>query len=115
MEPANPARLLPKSQVIIRRPAQQRGHPRAHVSDEILGGSESLRAFSPASIPDAFPHTEQVETGSPEEADEISHLQQLLRPPPIPDFTDWGIPSASLSPYDPAIEVRLSSHSRGFF
>ncbi|KAG2133057.1 HCNGP-like protein-domain-containing protein [Suillus cothurnatus] len=105
---ANLARLLPKSQVIIRRPAQQRGHPRAHVSDEIVGGSGSLRAFSPASIPDAFPNTEHVETGSVEEADEISHLRQLLRPPPIPGFTDWGIPPASLSPYDPTIQTKLA-------
>ncbi|KIK46590.1 hypothetical protein CY34DRAFT_9593 [Suillus luteus UH-Slu-Lm8-n1] len=109
MDPANTtARLLPKSQVIIRRPAQQRGHPRAHVSDEIVGGSESLRASSPASIPDAFPNTEQVETGSPEEADEISHLRKLLRPPPIAGFADWGISPASLSPYDPAIQTKLA-------
>ncbi|KAG1843127.1 HCNGP-like protein-domain-containing protein [Suillus subalutaceus] len=105
---ANPARLLPKSQVIIRRPAQQRGHPRAHVSDEIVGGSESLRAFSPASVPDAFPNTEHVETRSPEEADEISHLRQLLRPLPIPGFTDWGISPASLSPHDPTIQAKLA-------
>ncbi|KAG1747429.1 HCNGP-like protein-domain-containing protein [Suillus lakei] len=105
---ANPARLLPKSQVIIRRPAPQRGHPRAHVSDEVVGSSESLRTFSPASMSDAFRNTEQVETGSPEEADEISHLRQLLRPPPIPGVVDWGISPAPLSPYDPAIQTKLA-------
>ncbi|KAG2341664.1 HCNGP-domain-containing protein [Suillus weaverae] len=59
-------------------------------------------------MPDVFPNTEQVETGSSEEADEISHLRQLLRPPPIPDFADWGISPASLSPYDPAIQSKLA-------
>ncbi|KAG2357313.1 HCNGP-like protein-domain-containing protein, partial [Suillus spraguei] len=96
------------SQVIIRRPAQQRGHPRAHVSDEIVGSSESPGASNPASMSDAFSDTEQAETGSSEEADEISHLQQLLRPPPIPGFTDWGISPASLSPYDPTIQDKLA-------
>ncbi|KAG2154135.1 HCNGP-like protein-domain-containing protein [Suillus bovinus] len=102
------ARLLPKSQVIIRRPVQQRGHPRAHASDEIVGSLESFRASSPASMPNAFPNTEQVETGSSEEADEISHIRQLLRQPPIPGFTDWGISPASLSPYDPVIQTKLA-------
>ncbi|KAG1730843.1 HCNGP-like protein-domain-containing protein [Suillus paluster] len=105
---ANSARLLPKSQVIIRRPLQQRGHPRAHVSDDIIGSTESLQTFSPASAPDAFPNMEQVESGSPEATDEISHLRQILRPPPIPGIIDWGIPPASSSPYDPAIQTKLA-------
>ncbi|KAG0706896.1 HCNGP-like protein-domain-containing protein [Suillus ampliporus] len=105
---ANSTRLLPKSQVIIRRPVQQRCHPRAHVSDDILGSTESLRTCSPTSVPDALPNMEQVETGSPEDADEISHLRQILRPPSIPGVIDWGIPPASSSPYDPAIQTKLA-------
>ncbi|KAG1805338.1 HCNGP-like protein-domain-containing protein [Suillus subaureus] len=59
-------------------------------------------------MPDAFLNTEQVETGSLEEADEISHLRQLLRPPSIPGFTDWGISPASSSPHDPTIQTKLA-------
>ena len=104
---ANSTRMLPKSQVVIRRPAQLKNHPRAHVSDDILDDTENLGSNSPASVPESPLKTEQGEVGSTGETDEISHLRQLLAPPPIPGMIDWGIPPATSSPCDPVIQVRL--------
>jgi hypothetical protein len=102
---ANSARMLPKSQVIIRRTAPHRNHPRAHVSDDIADNVENLESFSPASAPEASLKTEEEELGSAEENDEISHLRQILAPPPIPGVIDWGVPPVASSPCDPAIQV----------
>ena len=43
---------------------------------------------------------------SKEPMDEISCIHHLLRPPPIPDLKDWGIPLEMQEPCDPAIAVR---------
>lgn len=98
--------MLPKSQVIIRRPAQQRNRPRAHVSDDIADSTENPQSFSPASAPETSLKTDQGEIGYAEETDEISQLRELLLPPPISGVIDWGIPPAASSPCDPAIQVR---------
>jgi hypothetical protein len=103
----NSAHMLPKSQVIIRRPAQHRNRPRAHVLDDIADSTENSQSFSPASAPEASLKTDQGEIGYAEETDEISQLRELLVPPPIPGVIDWGVPPAASSPCDPIIQVRL--------
>lgn len=45
---------------------------------------------------------------SEEPQDELSRIRGLLRPPPIPERVDWGIPPESTEPCDPAIEAKLA-------
>ncbi|KAH0826653.1 hypothetical protein J3R83DRAFT_5039 [Lanmaoa asiatica] len=84
------ARLLPKSQVVIRRPAPTRSHPRAHLSDDIV---------TEQSHPGAVPLTpeeslkELPSASSSSEDHELTQIRELLRPPSIPGVVDWGIPA----------------------
>ncbi|OJA15458.1 hypothetical protein AZE42_02202 [Rhizopogon vesiculosus] len=104
----NSARMLPKSQVIIRRPVQHRNHPRAHVSDDIADSTENLQSFGPASAPEASLTMDQGDTGSAEETDQISHLREILAPSQVPGVIDWGVPLAASSPCDLAIQTKLA-------
>lgn len=95
------ARLLPKSQVVIRRPAHLKTHPRARVSDDI--------ATEPPTEPPP-PEAEEALEAEPEDTpsldvDEIVPLREFLRPAPIPGLIDWGIPPEATAPCDPAIDV----------
>lgn len=101
-----PARRGQKSQVIIRRhPTTHKGHPRAHISEQITpdsrpisrnGGHTSLSASETPSGSNAT---------SEEPQDEISLIRSLLFPPMIPGVEDWGIPPESAAPPDPALVV----------
>jgi hypothetical protein len=41
-------------------------------------------------------------------SNELIKIRDLLRPPPVPDVPDWGIPAASTEPCDPTIEAKLA-------
>ncbi|TFK46790.1 HCNGP-domain-containing protein [Heliocybe sulcata] len=45
---------------------------------------------------------------NPSEADELSRVRQLLRPPPVQGLADWGIPAESTDPCDPAVEAKVA-------
>ncbi|KAI6040912.1 HCNGP-like protein-domain-containing protein [Pisolithus marmoratus] len=103
------ARLIPKSQVIIRRPVHLKSHPRARISDDVISGSTpaDLSPPPPPPPPEEVLDT-QTEASSFSEVDEITSLRDLLRPPPIPGLADWGIPPEPTAPCDPAIEAKLA-------
>ncbi|EPQ52041.1 HCNGP-domain-containing protein [Gloeophyllum trabeum ATCC 11539] len=42
------------------------------------------------------------------EADELSRIRHLLRPPPIAGVADWGIPPESTEPCDPGIQAKVA-------
>ncbi|KIJ61654.1 hypothetical protein HYDPIDRAFT_115828 [Hydnomerulius pinastri MD-312] len=99
------SRLLPKSQVIIRRPVHLKSQPRAHISDDITKETQSTELQS-SLLEDAS--QEPTSASSSSENDELIRLRDLLRSPPIPGVVDWGIPSESIAPCDPAIEAKLA-------
>ncbi|KAH7912371.1 HCNGP-like protein-domain-containing protein [Hygrophoropsis aurantiaca] len=100
------SRLLPKSQVIIRRPAHPRSQPRAHISDDIVPEHHTAIKSVSSEGPEESAGVQAVT--SIEEADELARLQKLLRPPPIPGISDWGIPPEPSSPCDPGIVEKLA-------
>ena len=101
-----PARWGQKSQVIIRRhPTTHKGHPRAHISEQITpdsrpSGDEGNTSLSTSETPSGS------DAASEESQDEISLIRSLLSPPTIPGVEDWGIPPESASLPDPALVVR---------
>jgi len=103
------SRRLPKSQVIIRRPAQLKSHPRAHISDDIIEDNamrvDGHVSRSPAELP---PISSSSQLGSEEPPDELSRIRALLCPPPVPGVEDWGIPPESTEPCNPAITTKLA-------
>ncbi|KAI6029760.1 HCNGP-domain-containing protein [Pisolithus microcarpus] len=103
------ARLLPKSQVLIRRPAHLKSHPRARISDDIASGSTPTESPPPPPPPPPEEILDnQTEATSFSEADEIMSVRDLLKPPPIPGLADWGIPPEPTASCDPAIEAKLA-------
>ncbi|KAH7926146.1 hypothetical protein BV22DRAFT_1128420 [Leucogyrophana mollusca] len=99
------SRLLPKSQVIIRRPTHLRSQPRAHISDDIAAGDPEIAEGSSS---EAIEGLYVPATSSAGETDELIRLQALLRPPPISGVSDWGIPPESSSLCDPVTEAKLA-------
>lgn len=97
-----------KAQVIIRRPAAavNKAHTRAYISDDITSPREPEHQTTPGS-PMEISSTSSNPGQSEEPQDELSRIRSLLRPPPISDLVDWGIPPESTEPCDPAIEVCL--------
>ncbi|KAF8438051.1 HCNGP-like protein-domain-containing protein, partial [Boletus edulis BED1] len=94
-----------KSQVIIRRPAPTRSHPRAHLSDDIVA-EQSL-----SDVPSHTPEESSKDLPSPSsssEFHELTRIRELLRPPSIPGVVDWDIPAESTAPCDPAIEAKVA-------
>ncbi|KIO14320.1 hypothetical protein M404DRAFT_6307 [Pisolithus tinctorius Marx 270] len=97
------------SQVIIRRPAHLKSHPRARISDDVVGSSTPTESLPPPPPPPAEEVLDiQTEATSSSEVDEVSLLRDLLRPSPIPGLVDWGIPPEPAAPCDPAIEAKLA-------
>ncbi|KAG9313392.1 HCNGP-like protein-domain-containing protein [Chiua virens] len=96
-------RLLPKSQVIIRKPIHTRSHPRAHLSDDIVPEQSPVPPIAPHESPKASPST-----STSAKDNELAQIRQLLNPPPIPGLNDWGIPPESTAPCDPAIEAKVA-------
>ncbi|OBZ67424.1 putative alpha-galactosidase B [Grifola frondosa] len=105
----SPHRATPaKPQVIIRRAAHIKPHPRARLSDD--QHDESIT--SSAQDAQMTKLSESVDTASLEEEDtdaldELTRIRKLLRPPPIPGLDDWGIPPEPTGPCDEAIEAKL--------
>lgn len=99
------SRLLPKSQVVIRRPAHLKTHPRARVSDDIANEP-------PPTEPPLLETEEDLETQSDDasspDVNEIARLREFLRPLPIPGLVDWGIPPEPTTQYDPTIDAKLA-------
>jgi len=85
-----------KSLGIIKRSVHQRGITRAHISEEI----------EVASHPTVAEDAQDLESTSEEL--EIQRLREFLKPPPILDVEDWGIPPPSTEPCDPAIQAKLA-------
>ena len=98
---ASLARLLPKSQVVIRRPVPTRSHPRAHLSGDIV--TEQPQSAAPPLTP--VESLKELPSSSSSEDHELTDIRELLKPPSIPGAVDWGIPAESTTPCDPAIEV----------
>jgi len=99
---------VPKSQVIIRRPAQLKGHPRAHISEDIVDDSKQASTSTSPSLPSAALPSSNMQDTTGEPPDELFQIRSLLRPPPIPGTDDWGIPPESTEPCDPAIKTKLA-------
>ncbi|KAF8875064.1 HCNGP-like protein-domain-containing protein [Infundibulicybe gibba] len=98
------ARRLPKSQVIIRRPAvHPKSQPRAHISDEIM---EEPPRETP--LPSGSPMNISSSSSSVEPQDELSRIRAVLQPPPIHGLVDWGIPPESTEACNPALETKLA-------
>lgn len=90
--------------MIIRRTAHPRGHPRAHISDDII--NEPPQSVASSSTPeDTSKELSSIHSSS--EDDELAHVRDLLRPPQIPGVVDWGIPAASTAACDPTIEAKV--------
>ncbi|KAF7798477.1 hypothetical protein EIP86_009698 [Pleurotus ostreatoroseus] len=92
-----------KAQVIIRRPAHVKTHPRAPLPDDEPGPSSvAVPTFSQP------PADEEDEPRAPTPPDELTQIRALLRPPPIPGVDDWGIPPPPTGACDPEIEAKLA-------
>ncbi|KAF8634229.1 hypothetical protein AX15_000993 [Amanita polypyramis BW_CC] len=111
------SRRISKSQVIIKRSTVSlKNQTRAHISDDIAHDAlPKPTGESPVALPPRSGSSSPMDLGSPssrnnsrEPTDEISRIRRLLRPPPIPDVEDWGIPPESQQPCDPAIATKLS-------
>ena len=89
-----------KSQIVIRRPAHCKPHPRARLTEESEAPSPST-TLAEASGSSSVSEDQLSDLSS----NELIKIRDLLRPPPIPGVPDWGIPAASTEPCDPAIEV----------
>ncbi|KAI9569933.1 HCNGP-like protein-domain-containing protein [Boletus coccyginus] len=98
------ARLFPKNQVIVRRPAPTRSHPRAHLSDDIVS-EPSQSASSPPTPEEALKDLSSAPSSSGDH--ELTRIRELLRLPSIPGMVDWGIPAESTAPCDPTIEAKV--------
>lgn len=105
-------RRIPKSQVIIKRPTiSHKNHSlRAHISDDLTENerpevASSSRDESVSGSADVSP-VKIRPSPSEEPQDELYRIRNLLRPPPIPDVPDWGIPAESSEPCDPVLRVR---------
>lgn len=83
----------PRPPVIIKRPARVLAHPRVHEDD-----------LAPASSSETM-ETDAAPASDP--PDEMAHIRALLRPPPIPGATDWGIPPEPTGPPGTEIQVGL--------
>ncbi|KAJ3560571.1 hypothetical protein NP233_g10751 [Leucocoprinus birnbaumii] len=120
------SRRSTKSQIIIKRPSNiHKNHPRAHLSEQAKGNTSSEAYSRSQSLPHGHLSQERRVTEShpeqripdPErtlvrtEEDDIDRIRALLRPPPIPGVEDWGIPSPSNEPCDPAIKTKLAQFS----
>ncbi|KAI1784850.1 HCNGP-like protein-domain-containing protein [Ganoderma leucocontextum] len=42
-------------------------------------------------------------------SDELTHIRQFFRPPPIPGLQDWGIPPEPTGPCDEAIRAKMAN------
>ncbi|KAH8084297.1 HCNGP-like protein-domain-containing protein [Cristinia sonorae] len=88
-----------KAQVIIKRPAHmKKPQPRARLPDDEQPVSKAIE-YEEASMPgvDAL-----------EVPEELARIRALLRPPPIPGQTDWGIPPELTGPCSPEVEAKLA-------
>lgn len=99
-----------KSQVIIKRPAlshrnhHTRNHETRHPEEGKLEAgravfSDATRMVSEVELPSIF--SDPLAT----EQEELSRIREMLKPPPIHEIEDWGIPPAGLGVCDPALQV----------
>ncbi|KAI0300171.1 HCNGP-like protein-domain-containing protein [Multifurca ochricompacta] len=92
-----------KSQIIIRRPAHSKPHPRPRLIEDAEPPSLSAtQAVAPSSS------TSSDDKSSDLSSNELTGIRDLLRPPPIHGVLDWGISAPSTDPCDPAIEGKLA-------
>jgi len=104
-------RRAPKAQVIIKRPAisSKNLHPRSHISDDLLREEASPAAGPSAHLDNLSPknasNSGQANPPDAEPLDEMFQIRALLRPPPIEDTEDWGIPPEVAEACDPALQV----------
>jgi len=104
------ARRTLKSQVIIKRPSNshRNQHPRTHTSDDPPGFHRPIGTEPP--LPESTP-AEEDPVNAPDEGpqppfqEEMLRIRQLLKPPPILDVEDWGIPPESSNECDATLRV----------
>ncbi|KAF8903901.1 HCNGP-like protein-domain-containing protein [Gymnopilus junonius] len=100
-------RRIPKAQVIIKKPAISHKNARAHISDDLqneptpIGPSRTEPASEP---PSSLNHPSSSGSAS----DELSRIRDLLRPPPISEVEDWGIPPETKVKCEPALQTQFN-------
>ncbi|KAF4564490.1 hypothetical protein EYR40_010652 [Pleurotus pulmonarius] len=98
-----------KSQIIIRKPpASSKAHARTRTPEE---GTENNQNQSEEPIPrssrsTSLPSEGDQATDTP--PDELRQIRALLKPPQIPGFEDFGIPSPSTESCNATIEAKLA-------
>ncbi|PPQ86674.1 hypothetical protein CVT25_006749 [Psilocybe cyanescens] len=113
------SRRLPKSQVIIKRPAisHKTQNIRSHISDDLLNNDHSQRAGpstegSPTELSSSFSRPSSSHPGPSEEPqDELARIRALLRPAPIPGVENWGIAPEPTEKCEPALQTQFSRFS----
>ncbi|KAJ3989289.1 HCNGP-like protein-domain-containing protein [Lentinula detonsa] len=97
-----------KSQIIIKRPKTSQ-RPKGHVSIET---AQPVPTTSVTPNDDSTPTSSVVtaQTSLIPEADDVhlARIRALLRPPPIPGLSEWGIPPEVESNCDPELEAKLN-------
>lgn len=110
------------SQVLIRRPpantrikAKPAPH-RSHISGDLEDDGPVASSSKTPAVPNEhinvlhqlpladYNHLDEELNG---DLQELANIEVLLRPPDIPNVSDWGIPPESTEPCNPEIEVRL--------
>uniref|UniRef100_A0A8H7XZC9 Uncharacterized protein n=1 Tax=Psilocybe cubensis TaxID=181762 RepID=A0A8H7XZC9_PSICU len=112
-------RRLPKSQVIIKRPAisHKTQHLRTHNSDDLISNDPSKKAGpstegSPMDISSSSSRQPSTRPGpSAEPQDELARIRALLRPKPIPGVENWGIPAEPTEKCEPALQTQFTRFS----
>ncbi|ESK96450.1 hypothetical protein Moror_6958 [Moniliophthora roreri MCA 2997] len=104
---------IQKSHVIIKKPRTAHPHTRTNISEDIQDSPKPSTSQSRSSpeLEIGFKPGPSSNTDTPSEAEELTRIRSMLRPPPIPGLVDWGIPSeepeGERESCDPAIEVHF--------
>ncbi|KZT19950.1 HCNGP-domain-containing protein [Neolentinus lepideus HHB14362 ss-1] len=91
-----------ETQVLIHRHGHPQSHAEAHVdkldTPQSSGSSMDVESpTEPSSVADEL-----------NEADELSRIRELLRPPPMPGVANWGIPTESTERCDPTVDAKVA-------
>src|SRR5688572_25926535 len=90
---------------VIRRPPAHKPTRRAHLSSDVLAGDQSPK-IDTLREDDGPTMSEPSSSGqSPVQSETLSTIRALLKPPPIPDVENWGIPPGSAEEPDPTLQV----------
>ncbi|KAF9528648.1 HCNGP-like protein-domain-containing protein [Crepidotus variabilis] len=109
-KPSSDARRPPKSQIIIKKLANSHRlqNPRAHLPE---GPSGDASSGEPNDLAQMSISPTAPTLSSSNESTELSRLRELLRPPAVPELSDWGIPPDSSNKCDSSLQAKLSQFS----